>query len=306
MCGAMPRYGSISCEGNGNTTRSVAACVSPSSAARKNDTSAQVCSRSPSLGDTYSTTPCGFACAAAATKSAFAESVSPETMRAGTSIPLRVTAVLRRARRFSEVEVATVSRRAFSKARQTSSVSNRRQSFQPTMAERRTRDQKTTAGLLHGSDLPDDGARRLAGLEGDPEDPPAACLDDIASHDRVRGPVGALDEHIGLNRRDQVVRCLLVEDDDAVDTGESLEHLRPLGLRRDWTLRPLVGANRPVGVEADNQRVAEGPGLLQVAEVADVQQIEHAVGEDDRLAGGAESCHEIDSAFPRHASRSFV
>ena len=147
MCGAMPRYGSISCEGNGNTTRSVAACVSPSSAARKNDTSAQVCSRSPSLGTTYSTTPCGFACAAAATKSAFAESVSPETRRAGTSIPLRVTAVLRRARRFSEVEVATVSRRAFSKARQTSSVSGRRQSFQPTLAERRTRDQKATAGL---------------------------------------------------------------------------------------------------------------------------------------------------------------
>jgi len=44
---------------------------------------------------------------------AFAGPVSPEIERAGASIPLRVMAVLRRARRFSDVEVATI----FSKTR---------------------------------------------------------------------------------------------------------------------------------------------------------------------------------------------
>src|SRR5580765_4797522 len=122
MCGAIPRYGSTSWDGNGSTTRSVDAGVSPSSAPRKNETSAQASSRSPSPGSTYSTTPWGCACAAAATNNALAELVSPDTTRAGTSIPLRVTAVFRTARRLSEVEVATVERRAFFEARQTSSL----------------------------------------------------------------------------------------------------------------------------------------------------------------------------------------
>src|SRR6185503_8542153 len=52
-------------------------------------------------------TACGRACAALATSSALAGGVRPDTTRAGTSIPLRVTAVLRTARRLREVEVAT-------------------------------------------------------------------------------------------------------------------------------------------------------------------------------------------------------
>src|SRR5262249_27230140 len=63
------------------------------------------CSRSRSLGTTYNTDPRGIACAAPATYSAFAGGVSPETARAGASIPLRRSAVLKSARRFREVDV---------------------------------------------------------------------------------------------------------------------------------------------------------------------------------------------------------
>ena len=56
--------------------------------------------------------------------------------------------------------------------------------------------------------------------------------------------------------------------------------------------RPLVPPHRCVGVEPENQRVAERPRTCEVADVAGVQQIEHAVGEDDGLAGGAESLDE--------------
>ena len=105
-CGARPRYGSTSCDGNGRIARSAASSESPSSAETKKRTSPAACSRSPSLGTTNSTTPCGNACAAAATKSALAAGVSPDAAVAGASIPLRTSAVLSRARRFSEVEVA--------------------------------------------------------------------------------------------------------------------------------------------------------------------------------------------------------
>src|SRR5207249_6541127 len=94
-------------DGKGRTDRSTAAGASPSSAVKKNRTSAVASSSSASLGRTYSTTPWGRACAAAATCSALAAGVSPETVRADESIPLRETAVLRIARRLRDVDVAT-------------------------------------------------------------------------------------------------------------------------------------------------------------------------------------------------------
>ena len=48
--------------------------------------------------------------------------------------------------------------------------------------------------------------------------------------------------------------------------------------------RPLVGAHRAVGVHPDDQGVAERARGLQVADVAGMQQVEHAVREDDRSA----------------------
>ena len=106
-CGARPRYGSTSCEGNGRTACSAEESDSPSSALTKNRASPTACSRSASLGTTRRMTPCGSACAAAATNSARADGVSPDTARAGASMPLRAMAVFSRARRLSDVEVVT-------------------------------------------------------------------------------------------------------------------------------------------------------------------------------------------------------
>ena len=64
------------------------------------------------------------------------------------------------------------------------------------------------------------------GSSGDPDHPAAARLDDIAADNGVLGPVGAFDEHVRLERGDQVVRRLLVEDDDGVDAGERRERSR--------------------------------------------------------------------------------
>ena len=80
-----------------------------------------------------------------------------------------------------------------------------------------------------------------------------------------------------------VVRRLLVEDDDGVHARERGEDLRALGFGRDRTVRPLDGPDRSIRVHADDERVAERARLLEVADVAGVQQVEDAVGEDDRL-----------------------
>src|SRR5262249_9458372 len=73
---------------------------------RKNATSANARSMSASAGTMYTTTPCGNAWAAAATNNAFAGGVSPDTARAGASMPLRATADFRTARRLREVDMA--------------------------------------------------------------------------------------------------------------------------------------------------------------------------------------------------------
>ena len=74
-------------------------------------------------------------------------------------------------------------------------------------------------------------------LDGDAHDAAAARLDDVAADDGVLGPVGALDEHVRLKRRDQIVRRVLVEDDDGVDAGERREDFGAFGFRRDRTAR---------------------------------------------------------------------
>ena len=89
----------------------LAAGVSPSSAARKNDDVGDgLFEIAVARQDVQHDARAGCACAAAATNSAFAERGQARDHARGTSIPLRVTAVFRTARRFSEVEVATVRR----------------------------------------------------------------------------------------------------------------------------------------------------------------------------------------------------
>ena len=228
---------------------STAASESPSSAARKNCASATASSRSASLGTTYSTAPFGSAWAAAATYSAFAEAVRPETTRAGPSIPLRAIAVLRTARRFREVEVVKLSPNY------------------PIRYPIRDRILSTIAVV----EWPGSMAMRTTR--------PPLAFDDVAADDGVLGPVGAFDEHIRLKAGNHLMRRVLVEDDDGVDAVERRENLGALALGSD---RPAAAFDRPngaIGIQPDNERVAQGAGLPQIPDVAGMQEIEDPVRE---------------------------
>ena len=70
--------------------------------------------------------------------------------------------------------------------------------------------------------------------------------------------------------------------DDGIDALERGEHLGALGFGIDRPAGSLVAPHRRVGVHADDERVAERARLPQVADVAGMEDVEHAVGEDDR------------------------
>src|SRR5438477_8701038 len=80
-------------------------------------------------------------------------------------------------------------------------------------------------GSLHA---PDDLARRHTRHERNALDATAARDDLVAPDDVVLGPVGALHEHVGSERGDEVAGRVVVEEDYVIDGGETREHLGPL------------------------------------------------------------------------------
>jgi hypothetical protein len=150
-------------------------------------------------------------------------------------------------------------------------------------------------------DSDDDGSGRIASFDRHSHNFSAASLHDIAADDGVFRPIGAFDEDVGLQRRDHGVWRVFVEHDDGVDARERFENLDTLHLRRDRTAFALVGSRRSVGIQADDQEVAERTRLLQVTQVSGMEQVEHAVREHDCFSSIARPRHEGHGLLERHA-----
>ena len=144
--------------------------------------------------------------------------------------------------------------------------------------------------------------------------PPRASTQS-APDDAVAGVVGALHEHVGRERLDQGERRVLVEQHHAVHRGERRRARGPAACspatgRAGALAQP---ADRGIGVEPDDERVALAPGRLEQLDVARVQQVEDAVGEHDRTRPGRGarhglgqrrgSCAALRSAHARRAPR---
>ncbi len=125
----------------------------------------------------------------------------------------------------------------------------------------------------------------MAGLYRHANDPPAACFDDVAPDDSVGGPVGAFHEDIGLQSLDQIVWCRLVEYHDTVHACQRFEDLGALGLGGNGTSGSLDLPDGTVRVQTDDQGIPERTRLLEVSQMTDMQEVEHAVGEHDGSSG---------------------
>src|SRR5690606_19616849 len=105
----------------------------------------------------------------------------------------------------------------------------------------------------------------------------------VGTYDAVARVVGALDEHVRLERVDEGERRFVVEQHDAVYRGKPREYTGTGRLRHDRPLRALTQPpHRRVGVHADDEAGSLAAGGFEQRNVAGVKQIENAVGEDDR------------------------
>ena len=87
----------------------------------------------------------------------------------------------------------------------------------------------------------------------------------------------------------------------ASTTRSAASELGPLGLGQHRTGGPLVGPHRAVGVDGDDEHVALGPRRREVVDVPGMHEVEHAVGEDDDLAG-ARCADSAQAAAPSSVS----
>jgi hypothetical protein len=128
----------------------------------------------------------------------------------------------------------------------------------------------------------------------DPDDPPASRFDGIPADDLIGRPVGAFDENIRLQDRNDLGGGVLVEGHNRVDACKGREQLASFVLWHEWPTFALVPPNRRVGIHSYDQSVTQRTRLLEVTNVSGVEQIEHTVGEDDCLSRRAAILRESD------------
>ena len=126
-------------------------------------------------------------------------------------------------------------------------------------------------------------ARRVALAIADDRRPSAELGHDRTLGHGVDGVVGAFAVHVRRDETQQPLDVRVGEHDDVVDAAEGGDELGALRRRQDRTPFTFQRRDRCIVVDRDDQAIGFLGGGLQVAHVADVQQIEAAVRKGDRL-----------------------
>ena len=103
----------------------------------------------------------------------------------------------------------------------------------------------------------------------------------------VAGVIGSLHLNVGLDLADEGANVGLVEDYDGIDALEGGDDLGALLLGHGGTSGTFKAAYTLVGVDGDDEFAAERFGSAQITYMADVEEIEAAVGEGHGMALGA-------------------
>src|SRR5260370_16449237 len=124
----------------------------------------------------------------------------------------------------------------------------------------------------------------VAGHDGHRHDAAARGFHFFAANNLVPGPVAAFDENVRKQSGDDALRRQIVEYDHAVDALQRGENFRALALRNHPAPLTFELLYPAIALQADYERVSEAARVLQAADVARMQQIKAAVGEDDAAA----------------------
>src|SRR5262245_16974381 len=142
-------------------------------------------------------------------------------------------------------------------------------------------------------------ARVLLGIAGDRRHTTQPLHGGPLRHG-VHAIVGALGMDIGLERLEQRVHARLVEQQHAIHATQRRHQTRPLRARLNRAPRALERMGGTIAVDRNDQSIPERAGAGEIANVADVEQIEDAVGEHDALAFGLPRLDRFDRVRARH------
>jgi hypothetical protein len=125
------------------------------------------------------------------------------------------------------------------------------------------------------------GAGRIAGDNGDGNDAASGRFHFFAAHDLVAGPIAAFCQDVGEQARNEFAGSEVIENHDGIHTFQGRENFGTLAFGDDGTAFALELPHAGITVQPDDERVSPFARQLQAADVAGMQQVEAAVGEND-------------------------
>ena len=121
----------------------------------------------------------------------------------------------------------------------------------------------------------------------DDYDAASAGFDFVALGDAVGGVVGAFGVKIGTDLADDGADVFFGENDDGIYVGQRRQNFRAFFGEYDGASFTFQRAGGGVGVHGDDEFASEFASRMEVADVADVEDVEAAVRECDASAGAA-------------------
>jgi hypothetical protein len=101
---------------------------------------------------------------------------------------------------------------------------------------------------------------------------------------------------IGSERQQEFLDSGLVEDSDVGYRLERGYDLCALAYRQHWSAVAFLKGNLPIGVDANDQYVTQFSGACEIADMADVKNVEAPVREHDSRAvfsGGSDPLRQL-------------
>jgi len=118
----------------------------------------------------------------------------------------------------------------------------------------------------------------------DCDDASAGCFHFLAAHDLVAGPIAAFHQDIRQQARDQFARSWSIEDHDGIHGFQGGENFSALALRQDGAALAFQLTHTRVAVQPNDQHISQGSRQFQAADMARMEQVKAAVGENDAAA----------------------
>ena len=120
---------------------------------------------------------------------------------------------------------------------------------------------------------------------------------DLSLGDRLDGVVGALAMNVRLDELQQVGHGSVGKEDHVVDHAERGHELRTVRRRQNRPPNTLQRRDGLVIVHSDDQPIRLGGRCREVADMADVQQVEATVRERNGLPGCAIGTDQLQKLF---------